>query len=342
MSTELLQQRIQEVLAAQGEPLCVAAGRVAVEFVLSDAVDSFGVDLRRSPGRCCSLRYAKPTGDGWIGKVTMSKQTLAEIQDGLLHPVVAMWKQRLELSGVAPTDRSNLTTVLRLLRGEQLPLSESGLGRPPRVLNFEGLREQFDARDAETAPPEQPALFVGSSIMNQWREVPEHMAPIPAINRAFGGSRTWEVLHYMEEAVLRYKPRLVCYYCGSNDVNAGAPADEIVTNITVFEERLRAALPATALVLCSIIRAPQKQKRWHVVDAANAGIEALAASLERCEYVDLHPALEVERRHPDPALYKEDGLHYQQEAYETCFAPTVRPAVERLWKAATAANAARL
>ena len=68
-----------------------------MEFVLSDAMDSFGIDLRRSPGRCRSLRYAKPTGDGWIGKATMTKETLAAIQDGSLHPVVAMWKKQIEL-----------------------------------------------------------------------------------------------------------------------------------------------------------------------------------------------------------------------------------------------------
>ena len=109
-------------------------------------------------------------------------------------------------------------------------------------------------------------------------------------------------------------------------------------------ERLRAALPECGLVLCSIIRAPQKralwgaglaliprnvapgdpsaitaqllvistlpvvfspfpmnwkwlscagEPRWGVVDDANAGIAALAAGLGRCEYVDLHPALEA-------------------------------------------------
>jgi hypothetical protein len=35
------------------------------------------------------------------------------------------------------------------------------------------------------------------------------------------------------------------------------------------------------------------EPRWGVVDDANAGIAALAAGLGRCEYVDLHPALEA-------------------------------------------------
>jgi hypothetical protein len=344
MSTELLQQRIQKVIDAQGQDLCAAADHAAVEFVLSDAVDSFGIDLRRSPGRCRSLRYAKPSGKGWIGKVTMSRQTLAEIQDGSLHPVAAMNNQ-LEVSGVAREDRAALTTILLLLRCERVPLSVRGPGRPSRVLNFEGLLAQFDKRDAESAPPEQPALFVGSSIFNQWSAVPQHMAPIPTINCAFGGSRTWEVLAYMDEAVLRYRPRLVCYYCGSNDVNAGAPAEEIVANVTAFAERLRAALPGTALALCSIIRAPQKAEHWQLVDQTNAGLEALAASLERCEYVDLHAALELPpagSRQPDPAIYKEDGLHYLQEAYDTRFAPAIRPAVERLWGQLPGVAVARL
>ena len=95
-------------------------------------------------------------------------------------------------------------------------------------------------------------------------------------------------------------------------------------------------------MFCSIIRAPQKEKRWQVVDDANAAIEALATSLDCCEFVDLHPALELEpagSRQPDQALYQKDGLHYVPEVYETCFAPAVRPAVERLWEQVTAGTA---
>ncbi len=344
MSTELLQQRIQDILDHQGKELCEAAGHAAVEFVLSDAADTFGIDLRRSPGRCRSLRYAKPSGSGWIGTITIAKQTLSEIQDGSLHPVVAMREKLLEVR-VARENRNALMTVLLLLRCERVPLSKKGAGRPPRVLNFQNLSDQFDQRDAESAPPERPALFVGSSIFKQWSDVTKHMAPIPTINCAFGGSRTWEVLHYMDEAVVRYQPRLVCYYCGSNDVNAGAPAAEIVANITAFAERMRTALPGTALVLCSIIRAPQKQVLWKLVDDANEGIEALAASIDYCEYVDLNPALELPpagSRQPDPDIYKEDGLHYFQEAYDTRFKPAIRPVIDRLWGQLAGVAAAKL
>ena len=75
--------------------------------------------------------------------------------------------------------------------------------------------------DKTAPPPQNGVLFIGSSIFRQWTNVKEHMAPLPAFNRAFGGSRTWEVLHYMDRIVLPYHPRIIVYYTGSNDVSAG-------------------------------------------------------------------------------------------------------------------------
>ena len=90
--------------------------------------------------------------------------------------------------------------------------------------------DQIDAfltQDRTAPPPQDAILFIGSSIFRQWTNVKEQMAPLPVFNRAFGGSRTWEVLHYMDKIVLPYRPRIIVYYTGSNDVNAGEPAAAI-------------------------------------------------------------------------------------------------------------------
>src|SRR5688572_4050919 len=60
----------------------------------------------------------------------------------------------------------------------------------------------FAEQDRTSPPPKEGILFIGSSIFRQWSNVTEHMAPLPVFNRAFGGSRTWEVLHYMDQVVL--------------------------------------------------------------------------------------------------------------------------------------------
>jgi lysophospholipase L1-like esterase len=157
------------------------------------------------------------------------------------------------------------------------------------------------------------------------------MSPLPAFNRAFGGSRTWEVLHYMDEIVLPYRPRVIVYYCGSNDVNAGESAAAIAGRFREFAARVHAALPETRVLFVSINRAPQKRAQWGVVDAANALVRVYADSVAFVDYLDVNPALFDERGAPRSELYRPDSLHFLPAAYDE-FARIIRPAVARLWE----------
>ena len=73
-------------------------------------------------------------------------------------------------------------------------------------------------------PPKHGIMFVGSSIFRLWRTLKSDFSPLPVYNQAFGGSRTWEVLHYARELILPHQPKIIVYYCGSNDINAGENA----------------------------------------------------------------------------------------------------------------------
>ena len=78
---------------------------------------------------------------------------------------------------------------------------------------------------------EGPLVFVGSSIFHRWTNLAAQMAPLPVVNRAVDGLMTSDVLAMLDRAVLPLHPRVVVYYCGSNDVDAGEPADAIVARI---------------------------------------------------------------------------------------------------------------
>jgi hypothetical protein len=58
-----------------------------------------------------------------------------------------------------------------------------------RWAQYEPSFKTFAELDAARAFPAGGILFVGSSIFRQWTNVPEQMAPLPVLNRAFGGSR---------------------------------------------------------------------------------------------------------------------------------------------------------
>jgi lysophospholipase L1-like esterase len=157
------------------------------------------------------------------------------------------------------------------------------------------------------------------------------MAPLPVFNRAFGGSRTWEVLHAMDQIVLPYRPRVIVYYAGSNDVNAGEPAAAITERIKAFVTRAHHALPDTRLYFVAINKSPDKRANWHVVDEVNADLKALAATTPHLDYIDLNPALFDARGEPRTELYRPDGLHFHPPAYEL-FTAIIKPVLTEAWK----------
>ena len=184
--------------------------------------------------------------------------------------------------------------------------------------------------DRTAPPPENGILFIGSSIFRQWTNVKEHMAPLPVFNRAFGGPRTWEVLHYMDQIVLAYRPRIVMYYTGSNDVNAGESARAIVERTKEFIARTHNALPATRVYYVAINRSPDKRDKWDVVDAVNAQMKAMAGSTPHLRYIDLNPVL-FKNGEPRMELYRPDGLHFHPPAYDE-FTGIIKPVLTQAWQ----------
>jgi lysophospholipase L1-like esterase len=183
--------------------------------------------------------------------------------------------------------------------------------------------------DRAAPPPQNAILFIGSSIFRQWAGLKEQMAPLPVFNRAFGGSRTWEVLHYLDQIVLPYRPRIIVYYTGSNDVNAGQPAQAIVARTMEFMTRAHAALPAARIYYVAINRSPDKRDKWDVVDAVNAQMKAAASSTSYLRYIDLNPVL-FKHGEPRMELYRPDGLHFHPPAYEE-FTGIIKPVLTQAW-----------
>ena len=175
------------------------------------------------------------------------------------------------------------------------------------------------------APPHDGSiLFVGSSIFHRWTNLSAQMAPLPIVNRAVDGLQTTDMLRMLDSTVLPSRPRVIAYYCGSNDVGAGEPAAVIVDRIRQFVDRVAAALPETRVVFVSINRAPEKRARWDVVDEVNRQIAAYATRAKHLQYVDVNPVLFNADGTPRLELYVSDQLHFRPPAYDA-FAKILKP-----------------
>ncbi len=164
--------------------------------------------------------------------------------------------------------------------------------------------------------PSGGILFVGSSIFHRWTTLQTQMAPLPIVNIAFDGAQTDDLLRLVDSQVVPRRPKVVAYYGGSNDVDAGEPAAAIVSRIKDFITRVTTALPDAQVVFVSVNRAPEKRARWDVVDAVNHQIEQWASPATRVVYVDVNPALFNADGTPRLDFFMTDRLHLRPPAYE--------------------------
>ena len=222
----------------------------------------------------------------------------------------------------------------------------SARGADTAAKRWEQYEPSFKAfAEADLLNPPKPGgiLFVGSSIFRQWENVAAQMAPLPVLNRAFGGSRTGDQIARFDQLVPRYAPKVIVYYCGSNDLKAtDADAPEVIfARFREFSERVRAQFPATRLIYVSSTRAPDRVARWQQVDHFNALARAYCAATPGRVFVDINPALVDAAGHPRLDLYKADKLHFHPPAYEA-FAAIIKPVLARVWaEANTAAKGAQ-
>jgi lysophospholipase L1-like esterase len=201
---------------------------------------------------------------------------------------------------------------------------------PPPTGRFEtGIQARL-AADRTNPPPHGAILFIGSSIFKQWTNLVADMSPLPVFNRAFGGSRTSDILERIDQIVLPYTPKLIVYYAGGNDINNREPAAAVFGRIHDFGQRVHAKLPDTRILFVAIDRAPEKRERWDVVNAANALIRDYCAITPHLTFLDLNPVTHNEKGEARLELYRDDKLHFVPAAYVQ-FTAAIKPVLQQVW-----------
>jgi lysophospholipase L1-like esterase len=171
-------------------------------------------------------------------------------------------------------------------------------------------------------------LFVGSSIFHRWTQLTAQMAPLPITNIAFDGAMTDDWNRLIESRVISARPKVVAYYCGSNDIDAGDSAVRIAGRIRLFIDKVTSALPETRVVFVAVNRAPEKQDRWDVVDDINRQIQRYADRNPRVLFVDVNSALANADGSARMELFMNDRLHLRPPAYEE-FAKILKPVLTK-------------
>jgi lysophospholipase L1-like esterase len=186
---------------------------------------------------------------------------------------------------------------------------------------------------AQASPEHGGIVFTGSSIFQFWTHLADQMAPLPVLNRAIAGTVTQDMLSRIGQLVLPYQPRIVVYYCGSNDISAGEDAGPIIERTKRYIQILHEKSPNTYFYYTSIQKAPEKRARWDVVEAVNREMERYSHQASHVGYIDLNPVLFDTRNNVRESLFLPDGLHFRPDstAYQE-FAQIVKPILTKAWE----------
>jgi lysophospholipase L1-like esterase len=208
--------------------------------------------------------------------------------------------------------RAGLLLVPAFLHAQQPVTAQASDPDPAR---FAASIESFQRWDAKNSTPQDPVLFVGSSSIVGWN-TSERFPDLPVVNRGFGGSHISDVNHYIEETVLRYRPSLVIFYAGDNDVEAGKTSEQVLEDYQEFVDALFEAVPSTEVVFIPIKPSLARWNLWPEMKKANALIAAYSSSDDRLHYVDLATPMLGADGTPRPELFVDDGLHLTPAGYD--------------------------
>lgn len=185
-----------------------------------------------------------------------------------------------------------------------------------RVDRFDEDIKVFIQEDKNSRPPEGAFLFIGSSSIRLWKNLAQDMAPLPTINRGFGGAHTKHINRHKEEIVFKYKPKAIIFFCGSNDINGLSSPKKVFNEFVKFYESVEQALPETKVFAISIQPSPNRFNQRSRQIKWNDLVESHAEENDNLYYVDVSEPMLSEDNKPMPIFYTSDKLHMNEKGYE--------------------------
>lgn len=174
----------------------------------------------------------------------------------------------------------------------------------------------FERQDREQGFPKPGVIvFTGSSSVRGWESLADDMAPLPVINRGFGGSQLDDAVYFANRIVIPYLPSRVVLYSGDNDIANGKSPETVAADFRAFVERLRGSIPGLPVYYLTVKPSIARWKHWESMQKVNALIRDICATDSLLFYVDAASVLLGADGRPDAALFQDDGLHLNAAGY---------------------------
>ena len=175
----------------------------------------------------------------------------------------------------------------------------------------------FEKEDRSTPPPKDAIVFVGSSSIRLWSTLKEDMAPLPVIQRGFGGSTLFDAIYYTDRIITPYDPSKLVVFSGTNDIAGDTPksAEQVVQLYKQFVEGVHQRLPELPIYYIAITPTKSRWDHRDIVFETNKKIAALTEEDPRLYFIDTARHMLTENGEPDDGYFVEDNLHLNNDGY---------------------------
>lgn len=186
---------------------------------------------------------------------------------------------------------------------------------PPLQDRFEKKVQEYAAADLAQPPPKGAILFAGDSQFYRWSTIHEDLPGYTLINRGIDSFQTSDLIHYADQLIVTYKPRLIVLHVGGNDVHNGKAPAQVLEDFKTLVATVHAKLPGVRILWSSITPGPGRWDEAPQRKATNRLIQVYTEIRKDLGFIDLWDAMLTPAGKPREDLWVADRVHPNHEGY---------------------------
>ena len=177
---------------------------------------------------------------------------------------------------------------------------------------------EFKHQDSISFPPKNGILFIGSSSIRKWADLPTRFAGKPIIRRGVGGCELWQLVDYYTPYILfPYHPRKIFIYAGENDIAGGKSGKYVFDEFQKLWVMINKQLPDATIYFMSVKYSPSREKYVPEMVIANNLIKNYLVNKPNSTFIDVNTIItKPGSTMPDSSLFEKDYLHLNSKGYD--------------------------
>ena len=182
---------------------------------------------------------------------------------------------------------------------------------------FENEVKLLEAKDKTEKYDKNAVLFIGSSSIRLWKNIATDLAPIPVIQRGFGGSNFTDVVHYTPRLVYPHEFRAVAVFV-ANDITGGKKdktPNQVKDLFKTFVQLIRTKNANAPIFFIALTPTPLRWAVWNKASKANDLIEAYSKTQENLYFIKTKDAYLGPDGLPIKTYFVGDNLHQNAAGY---------------------------